>query len=118
MTIQGHLIAGEWVGGSSAMDNVNPSDTNDIIGAFALGTAADVKTAIAAARAAAPAWARSTTQMRSDILFKISSELLDRREELGELLAREEGKTRAEGIGEVTRAAQVFRFFAGETVRI
>ena len=56
MTIQGqihgHLIAGEWVGGSSAMDNVNPSDTNDIIGAFALGTATDVKNAIAAARAA------------------------------------------------------------------
>jgi acyl-CoA reductase-like NAD-dependent aldehyde dehydrogenase len=118
MTIQGHLIAGEWVSGSSAMDNVNPSDTNDIIGQFALGTATDVKNAIAAARAAAPAWARSTTQVRSDILFKVSSELLDRREELGELLAREEGKTRAEGIGEVTRAAQVFRFFAGETVRI
>lgn len=118
MTIQGHLIAGEWISGSSAMDNINPSDTNDIIGAFALGTATDVKNAIAAARAAAPAWARSTTQVRSDILFKVSSELLDRREELGELLAREEGKTRAEGIGEVTRAAQVFRFFAGETVRI
>lgn len=118
MTIQGHLIAGEWVSGASAMDNVNPSDTNDIIGAFALGTATDVKNAIAAARAAAPAWARSTTQVRSDILFKVSTELLDRREELGELLAREEGKTRAEGIGEVTRAAQVFRFFAGETVRI
>lgn len=117
MAVQGHLIAGEWVGGSSAMDNVNPSDTNDIIGQFSLGTATDVKNAIAAARAAAPAWARTTTQARSDILFKVSSELLDRREELGELLAREEGKTRTEGIGEVTRAAQVFRFFAGETVR-
>jgi acyl-CoA reductase-like NAD-dependent aldehyde dehydrogenase len=118
MTIQGHLIAGEWICGSAAMDNINPSDTNDIIGQFATGTIADVRSAVAAARAAAPGWARTTTQVRSDTLFKVSSELMDRRDELGELLSREEGKTRGEAVGEVTRAAQIFRFFAGETVRI
>jgi alpha-ketoglutaric semialdehyde dehydrogenase len=117
MTIQGHLIAGEWVAGTTAADNINPSDTRDVVGQFALGTVADVEAATAAARAAAPAWARTTTQARSEILFKVSTELLDRRDELGELLAREEGKTRAEAAGEVTRAAQIFRFFAGETVR-
>ncbi len=117
MAVQGNLIAGERVTASAAMDNINPSDTNDVVGQFAIGTAADVKSAVAAARAAAPAWARSTSQVRSDILFKISSELLARREELGELLAREEGKTRTEAMGEVARAAQIFRFFAGETVR-
>jgi acyl-CoA reductase-like NAD-dependent aldehyde dehydrogenase len=118
MTVQGNLIAGEWVASSAAMDNINPSDTREIIGQFALGTIADVKNAVAAARAAAPAWARTTTQARSDILLKVSSELTDRRDELGELLSREEGKTRAEATGEVMRAAQVFRFFAGEVVRI
>jgi acyl-CoA reductase-like NAD-dependent aldehyde dehydrogenase len=117
MAVQGNLIAGEWVTASAAMDNINPSDTNDVVGQFAMGTAADVKSAVEAARAAAPAWARATSQARSDILFKISSELLERREELGELLSREEGKTRAEAMGEVARAAQIFRFFAGETVR-
>lgn len=117
MAVHGHLIAGEWRVGASAMDNVNPSDTNDIVGEYAVGTAADVAAAIEAARASGKAWSRTTTQVRSDILYKISTELLERREELGELLSREEGKLRAEGIGEVTRAAQVFRFFAGETVR-
>ena len=62
-------------------------------------------------------WAVTTTQMRSDLLHNIGAELLARKEELGDLLAREEGKTRAEAIGEVTRAAQVFRFFAGEVLR-
>src|SRR3546814_14596883 len=41
-----------------------------------------------------------------------------RREELGRLLSREEGKTLPEGIGEATRAAQIFKFFAGEALRI
>lgn len=117
MAIQGHLIGGAWVTSAEGMDNINPSDTNDIVGRFALGTAADVHDAVAAARMAAPAWARTTTQARSEILYKVSTELLDRRDELGELLSREEGKTRAESIGEVARAAQIFRFFAGEAVR-
>ncbi len=117
MTIQGNLIAGEWVVGNAASDNINPSDTNDVVGRFGVGTAADVADAIGAARTVFPAWARTTTQARADILLKVSDELMERRDELGELLAREEGKLRAEATGEVIRAAQVFRFFAGETVR-
>lgn len=117
MTVQGNLIGGNWMVAAAAADNINPSDTNDIVGQFALGTVADVDAAVAAARLAAPAWARTTTQARSEILYKVSNELLDRRDELGELLSREEGKTRAESTGEVVRAAQIFRFFAGETVR-
>jgi len=117
MAVHGQLIAGEWRVGTAAIDNVNPSDTNDIIGEYALGTANDVIAAVEAARSAGKEWARSTTQVRSDILYQISSELLARKEELGELLSREEGKLRAEGIGEVIRASQIFRFFAGEAVR-
>ena len=45
-------------------------------------------------------------------------EILARKEELGTLLAREEGKTKAEGIGEAGRAGQIFKFFAGEALRI
>jgi aldehyde dehydrogenase (NAD+) len=55
---------------------------------------------------------------RGAILDQIGSEILARKEELGRLLSREEGKTLVEGIGEVTRAAQIFRFFAAETVRL
>ncbi|MEP6831996.1 MAG: aldehyde dehydrogenase family protein [Gemmatimonas sp.] len=117
MPVQQNLIAGTWLGSSDTLLSINPSDTTDVVGEFAVASADQVRDAIAAARAALPAWAATTTQMRSDLLHNIGTELLARKEELGELLAREEGKTRAEAIGEVTRAAQVFRFFAGEVVR-
>ncbi|MEN3148859.1 aldehyde dehydrogenase family protein, partial [Neorhizobium sp. IRAMC:178] len=52
------------------------------------------------------------------ILRKTSDEILARKEELGALLAREEGKILPEAIGEVTRAAQIFDFFAGEALRL
>ena len=61
-----------------------------------------------------PAWSRSNPQERYEILKKASDEILARREELGRLLSREEGKTLAEGIGEAGRAGQIFAFFAGE----
>lgn len=117
MELYRNLIGGEWVAGTDVIRNINPSDTNDVVGEYAVASAQDVAAAFAAARVAGKAWGAATTQTRADALFKIAGELLDRREELGTLLAREEGKTRAEGIGEVMRAAQVFRFFAGETVR-
>jgi len=98
--------------------DVNPSDTNDVVGLYAHASAAQVETAVAAARAAFPAWSRTTPQERHDILLRASSEILARREELGNLLAREEGKSLPESIGEVTRAGQIFDFFAGETLRI
>ena len=112
-----NLIAGEWVAGSDAARNVNPSDTRDVIGEYAQADAAQVDAAIAAARAAAPAWGLSTPQQRFDVLDVAGSEILARRAELGDLLAREEGKTLPEAIGEVARAGNIFKFFAGEALR-
>ncbi|MEQ1406375.1 aldehyde dehydrogenase family protein [Neorhizobium sp. Rsf11] len=117
MTIYQNLIAGEWVG-SEASKNISPSDTNDVVGMYAQGSAEDAKQAIAAAKAAFPAWSRSGILERHAILRKASDEILARKEELGALLAREEGKILPEAIGEVTRAAQIFDFFAGETLRL
>ncbi|MGA1860883.1 aldehyde dehydrogenase family protein [Azospirillum sp. 11R-A] len=111
-------IAGRWVAGGGGIDNVNPSDTTDIVGSYAVADGGMVAEAAQAARAAFPAWARSTPQQRADILDAVGSELLARREELGTLLSREEGKILADGIAEVVRAAQVFKFFAGEALRI
>jgi alpha-ketoglutaric semialdehyde dehydrogenase len=113
-----NFIGGEWVAGASVTRNINPSDTNDVVGEYAQADAAQANTAIAAAKAAAPGWSRSTPQERHDALKKVSDEIMARKEELGELLAREEGKTRPEGIGEVTRAGQIFDFFAGEALRL
>jgi len=113
-----NLINGEWVAGNTTSPNVNPSNLADVIGQYTQGDAAQVNAAVAAAQAAFPAWSTSGIQARSDALDKIGTEILARREELGTLLSREEGKTRAEGIGEATRAGQIFKFFAGECLRL
>lgn len=117
MSMHSNLIAGEWVG-ADASKNVNPSDTNDVVGTYAQGGRADAEQGIAAAKAAFPAWSRSGILERHAILRKTSDEILARKEELGALLAREEGKILPEAIGEVGRAAQIFDFFAGETLRL
>ncbi|MHA6687077.1 aldehyde dehydrogenase family protein [Mesorhizobium sp. A556] len=112
-----NLIDGEWVGGD-AIANINPSDTTDVVGEYARASTADAQAAIAAAKAAFPKWSRSGLLERQAILRKTADEILARKDELGRLLAREEGKTLAEGIGETVRAAQVFDFFAGEALRL
>src|ERR1700758_3644083 len=113
-----NFIAGEWVDGPSVTRDINPSNTNDLVGEYVQADAAQTNAAIEAAHAAFPAWSRTTPQERHDILLRASTEILARREELGRLLSREEGKTLPEGIGEATRAGQIFDFFAGEALRI
>lgn len=112
-----NLIAGEWLAGTGLRRNINPSDTSDLVGEYAHADAAQTERAIQAARQAFPAWSRGSVQARADALEKIAAELLARKDELGNLLAREEGKTLPEAVGEVARAGQIFRFFAGEVVR-
>lgn len=111
-------IAGEWTGSSDVQQNLNPSDLNDVVGEYVRASAPDVDAAISAAAQAWPAWSLSTPQQRFDALDAIGTELLARKEELGRLLAREEGKTLPEAIAEVGRAGQIFKFFAGEALRI
>jgi aldehyde dehydrogenase (NAD+) len=113
-----NFVGGEWVDGTGINKNINPSNTRDVVGEYAKADRAQTEKAIAVAKAAFPAWARATPQERYDALNKVSAEILARREELGRLLAREEGKTLPEGIGEVARAGQIFAFFAGEALRL
>jgi len=115
--MKGLFIGGELVTTSHGVDNVNPSDVNDIIDTYAEGGVAETQTAIAAATEAAPAWALSGPQQRHDILLAAGNEILARKQELGELLAREEGKVLPEAIGEVGRAGNIFLFYAGEALR-
>ena len=118
MTVHKNLVAGGWQDAAQAKENINPSDTSDIVGEYAQADTGTVEAAIAAAKSAAPVWGASTPQQRFDLLDAVGTEILARREELGNLLSREEGKTLPEGIGEATRAGQVFKFFAGEALRI
>src|SRR5262247_613679 len=118
MATHGNLVAGEWVSGVDTNRNVNPSNLDDVVGEYARADAAQANRAIAAAVAAAPAWARGNLQERADALDRIGDTILKRKTELGTLLSREEGKTLPEGIGEATRAGYIFKFFAGEVVRL
>jgi aldehyde dehydrogenase (NAD+) len=113
-----NLINGQWVACAAYTPNINPSNIADVIGEYTLASAQQLDDAVKAARAAFPAWSTSGIQARSDALDKIGNEILARREELGTLLSREEGKTKPEGIGEAARAGYIFKFFAGECLRL
>lgn len=112
-----NYIGGTWTGSDRRMQNWNPSDLSDLIGESAAGDTQQVGAAVAAAKGAVSTWNALSIQTRSEILDRIGSEILARREELGALLSREEGKIKIEGIGEVARAGNIFKFFAGEILR-
>ena len=118
MTMHRNLIGGEWREGASISPNFNPSDTSDIVGEYAQADTTHAAAAVTAARGAFAKWSLSTPQQRFDVLDFIGTEILARKAELGDLLAREEGKTLPEAIGEAGRAGQIFKFFAGEALRI
>ncbi len=118
MKTYNNYINGEWVSSQHHTANLNPSDLADTIGHYAQADEQQTAAAIEAAAAAFTTWSRSGAQARFDILDAVGTEILARKKELGTLLAREEGKTLAEGIGEMTRAGQIFKYFAGEAVRL
>ena len=112
-----HFIGGERVSAETPHTSVNPSNTDDLVARFPAGGKDEVDAAAKAARAAFPAWAEASPELRSDLLDKVSSTLMARAADLGRLLSREEGKTVPEGTGEVMRAARIFKYFAGEALR-
>ena len=111
-------IDGRWLEGATSTTTRSPSDRSDVVGEYASAGAEHAALAVAAAHAAAPGWAMSGVQMRADALDAIGTELLARKSELGHLLAREEGKTLPEAIGEVGRAGAIFKFHAQEALRV
>ena len=118
MTHHENLIAGTWVSGTELSENINPSDLSDSIGHYARADVAHVDDAVIAARDALPKWAHASPQIRADLLDAVGMAILAQKDEIGRMLAREEGKTLAEAVGETVRAAQIFRFFAGEAIRM
>lgn len=115
--IHDNYINGQWAGGRSAVTSNNPSDLADPVGAYTQADPSDVDAAVDAARAAQVTWRATGLEQRRGVLARIGDELIGRSEELGELLSREEGKPRAEGVGEVCRAGQFFQYYAAEVLR-
>jgi aldehyde dehydrogenase (NAD+) len=113
-----NVIDGRPVESKDRTPNINPSNIQDVVGEFARGSTADVQAAIAAARKAFPKWSRSTPQERFDVLDRAATEILVRKDELGRLLSREQGKPLGDAVGEAARAGFIFKFFAGEALRV
>lgn len=110
--IDGVWVEGEW------FDNRNPARTDEVVGRFVNGTAADMRRAVEAAQAALPGWASMTAPARGALLYKVA-DLLERRfDEISAEMTREEGKTLPEAKGEVRRSINIFRYFAGEGSRL
>jgi aldehyde dehydrogenase (NAD+) len=113
----GNLVGGKWTDTGDAFENINPSDTSDVIGRYLAATPGDCRDAIGSARQAFGEWSQSPLEHRKKILDTIGDELIERSEEIGRLVSREEGKPLAEGIGETARSGQIFHYFAAETLR-
>ncbi len=115
--IFGQLINGEWIDSGTQKANINPSDISETVGHMALATEAQVADAIAAARAAQPGWEAVKLEEKKNILHAIGQELIDRCDEIGTILSREEGKPFAEGRGETFRAGEFYQYYAAECLR-
>lgn len=114
---EGLYINGSWAKGTSTVENINPSDISDNIGNVAQASVEQVNEAITAAKIAQPLWEKTPLEHKVNVLQSIGDELIQRCEELGELLAREEGKSKAEGKGEIYRSGQFFQYYAAEVLR-
>jgi acyl-CoA reductase-like NAD-dependent aldehyde dehydrogenase len=112
-----NYISGTWVCGTNVAANINPSDLDDTIGYYAQASALQTAEAIECAAAAFPKWRATSPLVRFEALDRIGSELLARVDEMGDMLAREEGKTLPEAKAEVHRAGHLFKYFAAEAYR-
>ncbi|WP_044872490.1 aldehyde dehydrogenase family protein [Pseudomonas sp. LFM046] len=113
-----NYIEGVWCEGPGVRENRNPSDLSNLVGLYAQADSQQTQQAIQAAAYAQPLWAAYGPQRRAEALDQIGTEILVRREELGRLLASEEGKVLPEAVAEVSRAGHIFKFFAGEALRM
>jgi aldehyde dehydrogenase (NAD+) len=118
-TVLKNYINGEWTDSATTpIANINPSDVDDVVGSYAAADQAQTRRAVEHAREAFGPWSRSSIQARADLLDAVGARILARAPEIGRLLAREEGKTLKEGVAEAVRAGQIFKFHAGQAVRI
>lgn len=113
-----NYVAGEWVVSDDWIERLNPSNLDDVVGRYAVANDRLLDQAVEAAREAQKSWRLALPETRARILDSIADAIQGRKEEMAVLLSREEGKTLAEARGEINFAASVFKYFAGEAIRI
>lgn len=112
-----NIIGGRYSPINETMDNINPSDINDIIGKYAVASTRDIEEAIIAAEESFNIWSHTNALVRFETLDQIGNEIISRSAEIGDMLSREEGKTLKEAVAEVRRAGQIFKYYAAEAYR-
>ncbi len=115
-----NYINGEWVKSASGeyFDNINPADTNDVVGRFPKSNAEDVDKAVEAAKNAAVKWRRTPAPKRAEILFRLGEILRDSKEQFTREMTREMGKVLKEAGGDVQEAIDCTYYTAGEGRRL
>ncbi|WP_051904285.1 NAD-dependent succinate-semialdehyde dehydrogenase [Neorhizobium vignae] len=115
----GLFIGGKWVPGSTGkrLDVIDPS-TGAVIAAVADASVEDAFQAVKAAHEAGPAWASTAPRKRSEILRRCFELMIERKDMLAELISLENGKALSDAHGEVAYAAEFFRWFSEEAVRL
>jgi succinate-semialdehyde dehydrogenase/glutarate-semialdehyde dehydrogenase len=110
-------IDGQWVDGNGTLDVIDPSD-GSVIAKVATAGDAEIEAALAAADRAAPAWAKVAPRVRAEMLRKAFELMIQEADYLAELISKENGKAITDAKGEVAYAAEFFRWFSEEAVRI
>src|SRR3954452_22028891 len=115
-----NYIGGEWVKSSSGewFENVNPADSNDVVGRFPLSNADDVNRAVEAARSAATRWRKTPAPKRAEILFRLGDILSRNKDQFTQQMTREMGKVLKEAGGDVQEAIDCTYYTAGEGRRL
>ncbi len=110
----GHYVGGKHFAGSSGRkaEVFQPMD-GTVRATVALASAADVRAAVANAKAAQPAWAATNPQRRARVLMKFNDLIAQHNEELADILAREHGKTLIDAKGDIQRGVEVLEFAFG-----
>lgn len=110
-------IGGEWTEGESRTDVIDPA-TEQVLASVSTAGRAQAEAAVDAAAAAAPGWAAAAPRARSGVLRRAFEIMLEREEQLAELVVLENGKAYPDALGEIRYAAEFFRWFSEEAVRI
>ncbi len=120
MTVYKNFINGQWVESSSerTVPNINPACTDDVIGTVKLATRHEAKMAVEFAWENFKRWRDTPAPQRGKIVARAARLMEDHKEELAQILTREEGKTIAESRGELHRSINVAEFCAGESRRM
>ena len=103
--------------GGTFVDDINPSDKEDVVALVPEGTPADAGPVVEAASRAFPAWSALTGPARAEHLHRWAGTIAARHEEIAQAMAREVGKPIGEARGETARAVAILRYTAGEAVR-